>query len=318
LLQLFHWRWQLADEAGQARAKSVMQGYHKMLEEHFGMLRPHQITPETVARYVKARRALGRQGRHELIELRTTLNMAVKAELIARAPPIKIPPGGLPRDTTLSREEYQRLLNVEMPRHIWLFILIAGNTGARKGAILDLTWDRVNFDRCFIDFNHPDKAPNNKRRAVIPIAPHVMAALQIALKEATCNAVIEYKGKPVQDVKNGFRRAVSQIGRPTLTPHVMKHSVVSWLAQEGVSIDRIAYLTETSRKIVERFYRKFNPDHFAAEVAILGNGLQNIGTQVPKPLPSHHRPNKRKPPVSRGFSMVEPSGIEPLTSTLPV
>ena len=289
-----------------------------MLEPHFGALRPSQITPETVAKYVKARRSIGRQGRHELIELRTTLNMAVKAELIVRAPQISIPRGGLPRDMVLSREEYQRLLRVDMPRHTWLFILIAGSTGARKGAVLDLTWDRVRFELGVIDFNHPDKAPNNKRRAVVPVSPSVMKALRIAQASSICDTVIERNGKPLQDIKNSFRHAVTQIGRPEVTPHVLKHSVISWLAQEGVPIDRIAYLTETSRKIVERVYRKYNPEHFAAEVAILGNGLEDIGTMVPKLQPGNFTPNKRKPPVSRGFSMVEPSGIEPLTSTLPV
>ena len=318
ILDLFNWRRRLADAAGQARARSVMQGYHKMLEEHFGALRPEQVTPELVARYVKHRQSIGRQGRHELIELRSTLNAAAKAELITKAPSIKIPAGGRPRDVFLTRDEFRRLLTVEMPRHTWLFILIAGSTGARKGAILDLTWDRVHFARGVVDFNHPDKAPNNKRRAVVPLSTSVMDVLRAAHTEAKGETVIEVDGNPVQDVKNSFRHAVTQIGRPEVTPHAMKHSVISWLAQEGVPIDRIAYLTETSRKTVERVYRKYNPEHFAAEVAILGNGLEDIGTMVPKQPSERAAQKRRNPPVSRGVSMVEPRRIELLTSTLPV
>ena len=44
------------------------------------------------------------------------------------------------------------------------------------------------------------------------------------------------------------------------TSHLMKHSVVSWLAAKGWSIDEIADFTSTDRETVRRIYRKVNPE----------------------------------------------------------
>ena len=50
--------------------------------------------------------------------------------------------------------------------HIKLFIIIAMTTGARKGAVLDLTWDRVDMDGGVIDFHNPEMFITKKKRSV--------------------------------------------------------------------------------------------------------------------------------------------------------
>lgn len=52
----------------------------------------------------------------------------------------------------------QRALRDSADRfHVRLFILIALNTGACHGAILDLTWNRVGADCEWVDFGNPAK-----------------------------------------------------------------------------------------------------------------------------------------------------------------
>ncbi len=312
----------MSEKKGQARAKSVTRGYHKPLEPFFGPLLPEQITPELVAQYIVERNAVGVSGRHELVELKATLNAAERRKAITKAPHIDLPAAGRPRERFLTRGEFHRLLECAEYSHTRLFILIAGTTGARKGAVLDLTWDRVKLGEQgtgWIDFDNPDRPETHKRRTIVRITGVLVRELQKAKKQAQSNHVIECYGEPLNDIRTSFMNAAAKAGLgPEVTPHVLKHSVISWLAQEGVSIDRISYMTATSPKMIERVYRKYNPDHFAEEAAILANGLDYIESVDSKRLAHTRRPNKRKPPVSRGFSMVEPSGIEPLTSTLPV
>ena len=45
-----------------------------------------------------------------------------------------------------------------------------------------------------------------------------------------------------------------------LTPHVLKHSVICWLAENGCTVDRISDLTGTDAPTARRIYRKIKPE----------------------------------------------------------
>ncbi len=78
---------------------------------------------------------------------------------------------------------------------------------------------------------------------------------------ARSDHVIEYAGRPLTDIKKSFRTAVGRAGLPAwLTPHVLKHSVISWLAEDGYTVDRISDMTDTDAVTVRRIYRKVNPE----------------------------------------------------------
>jgi integrase len=106
------------------------------------------------------------------------------------------PPPSKPRDRYLTKDERDLLLaNIETP-HVRLFVILALTTGARMGAILDLTWDRVNLKHGTIDFNPPGRDKSNKRRTVVPINSRLREALEEAQKAALSDHVIEYGGSP--------------------------------------------------------------------------------------------------------------------------
>ena len=78
---------------------------------------------------------------------------------------------------------------------------------------------------------------------------------------ARSDHVIEYADRPLTDLKKSFRTAVGRAGLPAwLTPHVLKHSVISWLAEAGYTVDRISDMTDTDAVTVRRIYRKVNPE----------------------------------------------------------
>lgn len=53
--------------------------------------------------------------------------------------------------------------------HIKLFIILALRTAAHKQAILDLRWDRVDFERGRIYLHDPERVRNSKGRAIVPM-----------------------------------------------------------------------------------------------------------------------------------------------------
>jgi len=267
--------------SGKARAAKTPT-FHNQLKTHFGPIRPERITPQFVKEYWKKRKDVPAALREELFELRTTLRMAVKNDWIEKAPHIEMPAKRPPRERFLTRDQARALFEAAKPMHLRLYLLIAMTTGARRGAILGLTWERVDFDHGRLDFTDPEMAITKKRRTVVPVSPDVIAALSVALEYAQTDHVIEYMGKPLNNMKRSFAVAASKAGVPWACPHILKHSVISWLAEDGYSVDKIADLTATHPNTVRRIYRKFSPDYLEDVAETLGKTL-SLANQFTKP-----------------------------------
>lgn len=144
-------------------------------------------------------------------------------------------------------------------------------TAARMTAALELTWDRVDLDRGWIDLRMGEG--RRKGRAVVPINPTLRAALVTAKAAALSDHVIEWAGGPVKSIKRGFARAVKDAGLEDVTPHVLRHTAAVHLAAAGISMSKIAqYLGHTSTEVTETVSARFTPDHMrdAAEVLDFG------------------------------------------------
>jgi transposase len=73
--------------------------------------------------------------------------------------------------------------------------------------------------------------------------------------------VIEYGGKRVDSIKKSFHRAAVKAGMPEVTPHVLRHSVATWMAMAGRSFAEIAAFLGNSIKMVEKVYAKYTPGY---------------------------------------------------------
>jgi integrase len=219
--------------------------------------------------------------RTELGILNSALKWAVKTGIIPKAPFIPLPEGSPPRDLWISRKDADKLVKAAGSFHIQLFILLAKNTAARAGAILDLKWDRIKQGR--IDFNDPTKPRTRKRRAEVRITPELAAALDEAKKGSHSDYVIEYAGKPVQSIKKAFHRAAVRAGMPEVSPNVLRHSVATWLAADGVPLEQIAALLGNSVKMVERVYAKYTPGYLDKAMKSLSKGqLVHMNHSAPR------------------------------------
>jgi integrase len=259
---------------------------HATLKEHFGRLKPEQLSLPLISQFRQSYQDVPAMLREYLLELKTTLRMAKNHNIIQHVPPIIIPAKAPPRDVFLTHAEAEALWRAAHSAHLKLFIHLALVTGARKEAILQLTWDRVNLESRRIDFHDPDKAVTNKRRTLSPITAETAVILAEAQKFAETGNVIEFNGKPVKDIKKGFALAAKKAGLVNVTPHVLKHTAISWLAQAGCPIERIAALTSTNANTVRRIYQKFAPEHLQEEAEILGKAV-SFATKVAKPVLSH-------------------------------
>jgi integrase len=248
---------------------------HKPLQRALGSKPPEVVSDAECRRYVAGRRRDGvavTTIRTELQALRAALRWAAKPEvgLIAAAPVITMPPRPESRVRWLTREEATRLLTGCRAHHVHLFVTVALHTGARSGAILALTWDRVDMINRTIDFREPGRAQTRKRRVLVPINDTLHAALTQAHRISTADSVIEWAGGPVTRIKHAFRDAVARAGLSAVSPHVLRHTAVTWQLQAGIPPWEVAGFVGMTVEMVQDVYGHHHPDHLRRAARALG------------------------------------------------
>jgi integrase len=236
------------------------------LEAHFGALRPDQVDRAACRAYVAARGAkVGAGTVHtELTYLRAALRWHDRSGPWVVELPSKPPP----KSRHLTREEYARLVTAAKSQHVRLFIILALSTAGRMAAILDLTWDRVDFERGLIRLGEGEK--RRKGRATVPMTAGARAALEEAAKARTSAHVIEYGGERVAKIRKGFATAAEAAGLAWVTPHALRHTAAVWMAEAGVPMAQIAqYLGHSDSRVTERVYARFSPAFLRGAAAAL-------------------------------------------------
>ncbi len=233
----------------------------------FGHLRPDQITAEVSDTYI-AKRKMDGVGDATILKEINVVRQALNWRGVKGAT-FEAPPAPPPRDRYLTRPEFKRLIESCIQPHVRLFIILALVTAGRKTAVLQLTWDRVDFERGMIRLGVVGER-NRKGRAVVPMNDRARQALTEARAIAQTPYVVEYAGSPVLDIKKGFAAAVKRAGLHDVTPHDLRHSAAVWMAEDGVPLVEIAqYLGHTDPTITYRVYSRFSPTHLRKAAASL-------------------------------------------------
>ncbi len=237
----------------------------RIILPEFGDMAPSEITAENCRAYIAKRKKAGKQpGTYwtELNHLQIALNWAHKTRRIPHAVHIERPAKPPARDVRLTKQEARRLMECAKAPHVELAIALMLYTAARSGAVKELTWDRVNFETGFITLSTPDEFGRKKGRATVPMNADLRRRLEAAKKVAQSDHVIEWAGEPVKSLKRGFRRAAEDAGLEGVTPHTLRHTAASWMAQAGLPMTKIAaMLGHSDSRTTERIYARFTPGH---------------------------------------------------------
>lgn len=211
-----------------------------------------------IAKCRKEGKAPGTINRH-LGVLRAALRFAVKSgDLVAApyVPSLREPP---PRPHVLTTGQLDALLKAAKASpdhaHVETFIQIASQTGARRSAILQLTWDRVDLDAGTIDFRLPGVAHSRKRRAITGISGNLVSYLAALRKRTKGTHVVQFRGEPVVSIKRAFRYVATAAKLSHVTPHVLKHTFVSQALQVA-SPWVVSGMTATSIRTLQAVYGK--------------------------------------------------------------
>jgi integrase len=263
------------DKAGRAIIGTMTYTW-KALRERFGHLSGDAITDADCRAHADARRKAGiKDGtiHTELGHLRMVLNYAVKKKLLETASHIERPAAPPPSEKYLTRAQCKALIRAAEFPHVKLYLILALSTGARNGALLDLTWDRVDFARGKIDLRNPEIAVPHKGRAIVDMTDTVRKALQEAKAGAMSPYVIEWGGKKVASVKRGLHRAAMLAKVGHVSPHMLRHSVAVHLAESGTPMELIAQtLGHSNVDVTRRIYARFSPNYLSEALKVLEYG----------------------------------------------
>jgi len=243
--------------------------HYQGIRERIGRLVPSAITADTCRDIVATSDVKPGTLRKRLGVVRAALRWAERKAIIDKAPHIWLPQAPPPKDRRLSREEFERLGRAMESVHGWIFLQLARFTAARAGAILSLQWRSVDFERRLISLGG---SVRQKRRATVPMHPDLAWILVLAKDVAETDYVIEFAGKPVKSIKRTFHTARDRAGLDkAVTPHVIRHTSASWMAEAGVPMSEIAaVLGHRDSRTTERIYAKFSPEYLQKAVRALG------------------------------------------------
>lgn len=151
--------------------------------------------------------------------------------------------------------------------HVARFILIGLYTATRHDAILQMRWG-VNSAGGWFDLAHGvmyrkgyGQAETNKKRTPAAIPENLTAHLP-RWKRNTSVGPVEYAGRLLAKERRGFNRARDLAGLGAdVTPHVLKHTCITWMLQRGTPIWQVAGFTGTSEHMIRRVYGHQSPDH---------------------------------------------------------
>lgn len=114
--------------------------------------------------------------------------------------------------------------------HLHKMILIALDTGMRRGEITSQTWEDIDFAQKVLFVTH-SKTPEGESRE-IPLSQRLLELLLQQRKSA--GLVITYKDGPVRNVKRTWKTALKNSGVRHLRFHDLRHTFNTRLMEAGV------------------------------------------------------------------------------------
>ena len=185
----------------------------RKLDPYLGSLDLNEIDGDLVWKVIKGELAKGNKPatvNRYLAKMRALLRMARDEwQWIDRSPKIRLLPGEVERDRSLTREEAERLIAASPP-HLSAMIRFALSTGCRAREITGLEWSRVDLERRTAWL---DRTKNGTPRGV-PLNGDAVAVLE-SQRGKHPRFCFTYRGRPIawELTNNAWHSAVRKAGR---------------------------------------------------------------------------------------------------------
>jgi len=263
------------------REKYAIEGFKK----HFKGCNLSDITTWAIEKWKRdrAKKVVGATVNRELTILKHMLKMGVKWELCSSNPAASVSPFPVQegRIRYLSEEEIPALLGAckNQITSPWLHVLVvlALNTGARQGELLDLRFEDIDSERNLIYFGRT----KNRRLKIIPMNQAVREAMDWLRRHSYGDYMLMWPwGDRVgrTTVYDAFKKACSEAEIEKFRFHDLRHTAASYLVMNGVDLATVKELLGHREIEMTLRYSHLAPAHKAKAVEKLGEALEKITT----------------------------------------
>jgi len=190
-------------------------------------------------------------------------------------------------DVYMTKEQIDRVLECTHGSYFHSLFLVAINTGMRRGELAGLCWDKVYFDRNFIEVTRlrdrlglSDRTKTVKSRRFIPMNAIVRSHLEELKKSALSEFVfVDDEGKPF-DVNHIYRDFQKALNLASINEHFrfhdLRHTFASHFAMNGGNIyDLQKILGHTTLEMTQR-YAHLAPEHLVKAANVVSFGANSI------------------------------------------
>jgi integrase len=233
----------------------------KAMKPFWENVRPDLIDRDMAQDYARRRGMAAATIRYELGMLSVAMRWAAEREYVRKAPTIWRPEPPERKVRHLTRAEFEHWFEQVKAPHARLYVELGLATMARPTAILELTWDRVDFERGTVDLNPRGRRQTRKRRPVVPLNDDALDALKTAWRGRQSEYVVERGAKQIGTMKKAFQAASARSGIH-VTPYTLRHTGAVWAVEAGVSMDELAqFLGHDDATTTSKHYARFSPSY---------------------------------------------------------
>ena len=155
--------------------------------------------------------------------------------------------------------------------HLEPIVLLALNTGLRRGDLLNLKWSYIDLERAQITLvirksSHARrKAGKQAAPVTLPLSTEAVTVLENWQKQSAGEYVFPgTTGLPLTDVKKGFEPLLKRAQIADFRFHDLRHTFASRLVMAGVDLNTVRELMTHSDLKMTLVYAHLSPDHKAA------------------------------------------------------
>ena len=194
-----------------------------------------------------------------LIHLRSIFKVAEENGLVPKSPVSSMLKAGgkkTPEKTALTPLESQQLLERVKNQRARTFLLTALHTGMRRGEILALKWEDIDFKAKVIHIRRnavlgryettiSDELKTKASKRDVPLSEELEAWLLTRKRNAHSQYVLSMKNhKPLtkSSYKSMWKLIERELPNTHVTAHILRHTYVTRLFEAGLDIKEIQYL----------------------------------------------------------------------------
>lgn len=236
---------------------------------------------------------------HKIIPAHQLVNYSLKRDLMQARAATTPPPRYLSKDEAKAlraaleareqrlRDERDRMRQWERERdralspaiqsdqyadYLKPMVLLALNTGLRRGDLFTLDWGHVDLVQKQIRkvINKTSRKNTSGTPAVLPLSPEAVKLLQQWKKQGTGKGLVfpsPATGQSFDNINKSFNKLIEDSGIKNFSFHCLRHTFASWLVMEGVPLNTVRDMMTHADIKMTLVYAHLSSDHKAEALA---------------------------------------------------